>query len=330
MTTPDILLIGASGTAGRLTAVELAARGARLVLAGRDPGRLAATAAALPPGSPAPVLLPLDLDDPAALAAAVGSARLVLNTVGPFARLAGAVIDACLAAGTPYVDLANELTAVRSLLARDSAARARGVTLVTGAGFGPAVTEALVLRLRERAGAPLARVEVASAAVTAYATEGVRTTVAEALADGTAYYASGRLEHAPLGTGLTTLRFGGAERRMLPVPVGDLETAHRASGGAGSVTAYAPAPGSPATAGVDSFAYARAVDRAGRPLTAELRCGEGFAVSAAIAAGTALRVLADGAPGAWTPGALYGPALVEAAGCTVTLDAGARRPQEHR
>ncbi|MEU9132510.1 hypothetical protein AB0D08_31120 [Kitasatospora sp. NPDC048540] len=75
-----------------------------------------------------------------------------------------------------------------------------------------------------------------------------------------------------------------------------------------------------------SHAWAEALDAAGRVRAAELRCGEGFAVTAVIAAETALRVAAGAEPGAWTPRALLGADLVEAAGCTVTLaDAGALR-----
>ena len=80
------------------------------------------------------------------------SASVVLSTIGPFARQAGPVIDTCLAAKLPYVDIANEWPAVRGLLDRDQQARAHAVTLVTGAGFGPAATETLVLRLVDQMG----------------------------------------------------------------------------------------------------------------------------------------------------------------------------------
>jgi hypothetical protein len=62
------------------------------------------------------------------------------------------VIDTCLAANLPYVDIANEWPAVRGLPGRDELARAHAVTLVTGAGFGPAAAETLVLRLVEQMG----------------------------------------------------------------------------------------------------------------------------------------------------------------------------------
>jgi saccharopine dehydrogenase-like NADP-dependent oxidoreductase len=62
------------------------------------------------------------------------------------------VIDACIATNLPSVDIANEWPAARGLLDRDEQARAHAVTLVTGAGFGPAAAETLVLRLVEQMG----------------------------------------------------------------------------------------------------------------------------------------------------------------------------------
>ena len=52
-----------------------------------------------------------------------------------------------------YVDIANELTATTSLLDLDGQAKATGTVLVTGAGFGPAVTESMLLRLLPTPGA---------------------------------------------------------------------------------------------------------------------------------------------------------------------------------
>jgi hypothetical protein len=49
------------------------------------------------------------------------------------------------------VDIANEWPAVRGLLTATSK-HAHAVTLVTGAGLGPAATETLVLRLVEQMG----------------------------------------------------------------------------------------------------------------------------------------------------------------------------------
>ena len=90
---------------------------------------------------------------PEAVVAGIREARpgVVLNTVGPFTRTAPAVVDACLAAGSDYVDLANDLLAVTALLDRHADAERAGRTLVTGAGFGVTATESVVVRLCEDA-----------------------------------------------------------------------------------------------------------------------------------------------------------------------------------
>jgi short subunit dehydrogenase-like uncharacterized protein len=244
---------------------------------------------------------------------------VVVSAIGPFARLAGTVISACLAARSPYVDIANEWSAVRNLLDRGEPARARGVSLVTGAGFGPAATETLVLRLVGLTGRVPALVRVAAAAQVTRQGKGVRQTIEESLPQGAITYRDGQVVRERLGSGATVLTFGGAQRRMLPGPVGDLEAARRASG-APDVVAYIPDPGAPISES-GSCAWAEVVAPDGTRSVAEFVTGDGLRATAAIAAETAGRVLAGAAPGAWTAGRLLGPVLVtRAAGAHVTVD----------
>jgi saccharopine dehydrogenase (NAD+, L-lysine-forming) len=261
----------------------------------------------------------VDVGDPASFADAIAGIGVVLSTIGPFTRLAGPVIEACLKAGVSYVDIANEWPAVHGLLNRDEQARAHHVALVTGAGFGPAATETLVLRLVEQMTVAPTSVRVAAAATVTRRSHGVRQTIEETLAEGIAViYRDGQVVREPFGSGATVLTFGGAERPMLPAPVGDLETARRASGAA-DVIAYIANPAAPSS-DTDSFTWAEVVGPDGHTLTAELRAGEGVRATAAIAAETARRVLAGVAPGAWTPGRLFGTSLVtDATGAEVTL-----------
>ncbi|MFG2848014.1 saccharopine dehydrogenase NADP-binding domain-containing protein [Kitasatospora sp. NPDC048296] len=303
----DFVVLGATGTAGNLIAGQLVQQGGTVTLVGRDAGRLASIAARF--DSTAVTVLAADLADPALLAATARAGKVLVNTVGPFTRLAPPVVNACLDAGTAYVDLANERAAVRALLDRDAEARERGVALVTGAGFGPAATEALVLTLRERMADP-ARVVVASAATTAYDTEGVRATVAEAAAEGATVYRAGELVRFRLGDGATTLTFGGVGRTVIPVPTGDLEAA-RDAGGAPDVTAYAAPRGGTGTDG-RSYAYAELTAGDGRRHVAELSTGEGFAFTAALAAAAAVTLLDGPPPGARTAARLLGAERVAA------------------
>ncbi len=318
--TTDVLLLGAAGSSGRLIAAELAARGLSVRLAGRRRGPLEDLARALGADGATAGVRTVDVGDAASLAEVIAGAGLVLSTIGPFARQAAPVIDACLAAGVSYVDIANEWAAVRGLLDRGDQARARGVTLVTGAGFGPAATETLVLRLVDQMGAVPGLVRVAAAAEVTHRSDGVRQTIQESLAQGVAMtYRDGQVVREALGRGATVLTFGGIQRQMLPGPVGDLETARLASGAA-NVVAYITDPAAPGS-GTGSFTWAEAVGPGGQTFTAELRAGEGVLVTAAIAAETARRVLAGARPGAWTPGQLFGAGLVtDATGAEVALD----------
>jgi saccharopine dehydrogenase (NAD+, L-lysine-forming) len=318
--TTDVLLLGAAGNSGRLIAAELAARRLSVRLAGRRRGPLEDIARALAAGGATADVRTVDVSEAASLAEAIGGAGVVLSTIGPFARQAGPVIDACLAAGLPYVDIANEWAAVRGLLDLDAQARAHAVALVTGAGFGPAATETLVLRLVEQIGVVPDLVRVAAAAQVNRQSLGVRQTIQESLSQGVAItYRDGQVVREALGIGATVLTFGGAQRPMLPGPVGDLETARLASGAA-NVVAYIADPAAPGS-GTGSCTWAEVVAPDGGIGVAELVAGEGVRATAAIAAETARRVLAGAKPGAWTPGQLFGAALVtDATGAQVTVD----------
>ena len=318
--TSDVLLLGAAGNSGRLIAAELAARGLSVRLAGRRRSPLEDLARALAADGATTDVRIVDVSDAAALAEAIAGVGMVLSTIGPFARQAGPVIDACLAAGVSYVDIANEWGAVRGLLDRDEQARAHAVTLVTGAGFGPAATETLVLRLVGQMGAAPDRVRVAAAAAVTRRSDGVLQTIKESLSQGVAVtYRDDQVVQEALGSGAAVLTFGGAQRQMLPGPVGDLEAARLASGAA-NVVAYIADPAAPGS-GTGSCTWAEVVAPGGRSAVAELVTGEGVRATAAIAAETARRVLAGAKPGAWTPGQLFGAALVtDATGAQVTVD----------
>jgi short subunit dehydrogenase-like uncharacterized protein len=315
----DVLLLGAAGNSGQVIAAELAARGLSLRLSGRRRGPLKALGQELAAAGANVDVRTVDITDREALADAIAGVRVVVSAIGPFARQAGPVIDACLAAGVSYVDIANEWPAVRGLLDRGDDARARGVALVTGAGFGPAATETLVLRLVDSVGVAPARVRAASAAAVASQGDGVRQTIEESLPLGAITYRDGQAVREALGSGATVLTFGDAERQMLPGPVGDLETARLASGAA-NVVAFIENPAARG-GGTDSWAWAEVTGPDGRIASAQLRTGEGVRATAAIAAETTKRVLAGAAPGAWTPGSLFGPGLVtDATGAQVILN----------
>ena len=264
----------------------------------------------------------VDIAVPATLEPVLPGADVVLNTIGPFSLLAEPVIAACLQTRTHYVDMANELSAVRAVLDRDAEARRQNIALVTGAGFGVVATETLALMVAQASHAPLESIEVAAAPAVAYASPGVKATIAAGIEQGGPRYIDGQLVVGKFGEGATVLEFpGGRRQRAVPAPLGDLIAAQRATGAPNAI-AYAPVPEEhsvpvPATQERRSVAMAIGRDANGARIRAELSFGEGFEASAAIAVEVAVRLAAEPRSGAWTPGQLFGIELAAACGARV-------------
>src|SRR6476619_6478953 len=94
MSTPDereldLVLVGATGFVGRLTARRLALHapeGLRIGLAGRSAERLAEVHASLPDSSKELPLISVDVLDVSAVAELAARAWVVVSTVGPYLR----------------------------------------------------------------------------------------------------------------------------------------------------------------------------------------------------------------------------------------------------
>ncbi|HYJ69438.1 MAG TPA: saccharopine dehydrogenase NADP-binding domain-containing protein [Nocardioidaceae bacterium] len=138
----DIVLLGATGFTGGLTAEYLAHHAPaelRWAIAGRDVARLerlASQLALVAPDSPRPGIVQADISDPLTLGALAGSTRLVASTVGPFMEYGEPVVAACVDAGTDYIDITGEPEFVdRIWLNHHELARQSGVRLVHCCGF---------------------------------------------------------------------------------------------------------------------------------------------------------------------------------------------------
>ncbi|MEU8359159.1 saccharopine dehydrogenase NADP-binding domain-containing protein [Nonomuraea sp. NPDC048882] len=128
----DIVLFGASGFTGELTARYLARAappGARWALAGRDPAKLERL------GIDAPILR-ADATDPASLAELARRTRVVASTVGPYVVHGEPLVAACADAGTHYLDLTGESEFVDRMYVRHhERAVMSGAKLVHACGF---------------------------------------------------------------------------------------------------------------------------------------------------------------------------------------------------
>ncbi|MFI7382258.1 saccharopine dehydrogenase family protein [Streptomyces sp. NPDC049813] len=140
--TYDVVLFGATGFVGVLTAEYLAAHapeGLRWAVAGRDTAKLERLRERLTGIDPACAVLPLeraDVADAASLRELAARTRVLATTVGPYLEYGEALVAACAEAGTDYLDLTGEPEFVDLMYVRhDARARETGARLVHACGF---------------------------------------------------------------------------------------------------------------------------------------------------------------------------------------------------
>jgi len=281
-----------------------------------------------------------------------GKPSVVANFVGPFTKTALPLIAA--SGGADYLDLANELPAVQSILALHDEARANGRCIVAGAGFGLLATESLVLKIcDDRHPAQSVRVDAIPYLADAGDRLGpaVAETIVELLRYGGRRYNRDNLERVRLGS--DSERFALPDGKIVrtgAMPTGDLEAARRASNANTVLSASSAAPHGAAVPVVvplmaslltigffrdwlkrrlagtasgdleggthtDSWARAKVAWTDGTLLEAWLRAGDAGLFTTRVASAVALRLYRkERSAGAYTPGALFGPDLAIEAG----------------
>ncbi|WP_040339524.1 saccharopine dehydrogenase family protein [Candidatus Blastococcus massiliensis] len=151
----DLVVFGATGFVGKLLAAYLAEHapsGLRIALAGRSRARLEEARAALPPAAAGWPLIEADASDPASMAALAQGTRVVVTTVGPYARYGMPLVEACAAAGTHYADLTGEVLFVRDAIDRvDEVARGTGARIVHACGYDSIPSDLATMLLAARA-----------------------------------------------------------------------------------------------------------------------------------------------------------------------------------
>lgn len=129
-----IVLFGATGFTGELTARALVARGARPLLVARDAGRVGALANEL--GVDCATADATAPDAANAIAALLARGDVLVSTVGPFVRWGEPAVRAAIATGAHYLDSTGEPPFVRAVFERHGpAAREAGCGLLTALGY---------------------------------------------------------------------------------------------------------------------------------------------------------------------------------------------------
>ncbi|MFI6870314.1 saccharopine dehydrogenase family protein [Nocardia sp. NPDC050406] len=210
---PKIVLFGATGYTGRLTAEALVAQGESPVLVGRDAAALEKLAADL--GGPPTAVA--DVAKPASLRALLERGDVLVTTVGPFLRYGEPALSAAISAGAHYIDSTGEGPFISTVFKRDGQARAAGSALLTAFGFDYVPGNlAAALALRE---APAAtRVDVGYFMQGPSTSGGTRASVAGMLFEQGFALRDGKVTPEPAGAHVRDFDVVGKTRTGVSVP----------------------------------------------------------------------------------------------------------------
>ncbi|OBB43240.1 trans-acting enoyl reductase family protein [Mycobacterium sp. 852002-51961_SCH5331710] len=150
----DIVVYGATGFVGKLTAEYLArtAPEVRIALAGRSHDKLVAVRDSLGGKAASWPLITADASQPSTLNAMAAQTRVVVTTVGPYARYGLPLVAACAAAGTDYADLTGEPLFMRDSIDQyHEQAAGTGARIVHSCGFDCIPSDLTVFALHRRA-----------------------------------------------------------------------------------------------------------------------------------------------------------------------------------
>jgi short subunit dehydrogenase-like uncharacterized protein len=139
------MLYGAYGRTGRLILDDALRRGHRPLLAGRDSAQLRTLGDATGLQT-----VHVALEDGATIRTALSGVKCVLLAAGPYELTGPTMRAACFDTGCSYLDVNGELDDFSRALACDAAARAAGIAVIPGAGYGVVFGECLAAQVVPR------------------------------------------------------------------------------------------------------------------------------------------------------------------------------------
>lgn len=224
MQTNTFLLYGANGYTGQLIAKMAGGYGLQPILAGRNEASLQSLAAAL--GLTYKVI---DLADTAHLQEALREVKVVLHAAGPFQFTSKAMIEACLATQTHYLDITGEISVFEKAKGYNSKAKEAGIMIMPGVGFDVVPSDCTALYLKKQL-PDATHLQLAFAMMGGKLSHGTAATMAENLGEGGAVRENGIIIRKPMGHKGFTVDFGVKQLFVMCIPWGDISTAYTTTG----------------------------------------------------------------------------------------------------
>ena len=341
------MLYGAYGRTGRLILDEALRRGHRPILAGRDAAKLQQLQHATGLDT-----AHLTLERGGELRTALSGARCVVLAAGPYEVTGPRMRAACLEARCSYLDVNAAVDDFRQALACDQAARAAGMAVIPGVGYGVVFGECLAAQTARRL-PDATSLRLSLATETEGRSRAATLSVAGALVRGGLDVHDGELRNRPIA--FSTWLAPDSQRsatRFAAMPMAELVAAHRSTGVPNIVAGIpmsraaaafvratgpwigrvlartaarrsgdaGPRPPEAAIAALRSRIWAEARNDQGQAVVAMLETGEGYRAAASTAVRAVESLLQAPRIGALTP--------VQAFGADFALGAPATRIQE--
>jgi short subunit dehydrogenase-like uncharacterized protein len=326
-----LMIYGAAGYTGRMAAANAKAAAVHVVLAGRpqDEEKLVTLAAEMN----AEYRL-FAVDDVPAREGALSGIAVLLNCAGPFMRTAEPLMQACLASGTHYLDIAAELDSYRLAERYDQDAQAAGVMLLPGSGGSVAMLGCLAGHAAKRVANPR-KLSIALHVAGGFS-RGSAVSASENVTTETLQRVDGELVGRS-GDELREFDFGNGPATSFPVTLPELITIWRATGipnietyvhvtdGAFPEGDLAAMPDGPTLEEREANRYHAAVEVTGEDGTvfrSILDTVNGYTFTTLAAAEAARRVVGGEArAGFQTPAGLFGDGFAETIADTTIVDA---------
>lgn len=222
-----VAVLGATGLTGGLVVERLVRAGRSPVLAGRDADRLARRSEEHGDLEARRV----DARDSDAVRSLVRSVDVLVNCAGPFTELGEPVVEACIEAGTDYLDCTGEQVFMKEIHDRHAgSARTAGVTVVNGLAFEYALGDCAAAVGARELSRPLREVQVTygwNAGIDAVS-PGTRASVLRVLERPGFTYRSGGWHREPMGRVRRQTEFlDGTRVPVVSFPVGEVVTLPR-------------------------------------------------------------------------------------------------------
>ncbi|MEA5389345.1 saccharopine dehydrogenase NADP-binding domain-containing protein [Haloarculaceae archaeon H-GB11] len=230
----EFLLYGSYGYTGSLIAQQAVDRDLTPVLAGRHAEKVEAQATDLGLAHRT-----FSLEQPTVVTSMVEQFDAVLNCAGPFSRTAHPLIDACLAAGTDYLDITGEVTVLEEIADRDADATDAGTTLLPAVGFDVVPSDCLAVHLASQVADPT-RLRLALHGLSTFSPGTLKSVLQGATMPG-AIRENGVIRTVPAAWQSRAFTFPGSELVAITVPWGDVSTAYHSTG-IPTIQTYATVP----------------------------------------------------------------------------------------